>query len=211
MEQVKKNVSVLLGNPKEGHQPVILHYVNVFEPKENLNGDLKYSARIVISKSDKKAIAAIRKIEEDLTQAATTLMGGKLPKSFGNSILKDGDSDEKGHNEKDDESLHGCYYFNATKDGENGAKRPGLVKREGGQLVPATDEDIFSGCKAVVDINIFLFGVPDASKTGSNRGISASLTNILAVPGGTRIGGGRSSESAFGDIEVGEDEGGLMD
>ena len=198
----KTNESVLLGNPKDGMKPIILHYVNVFKPKENLSGKLKYSARIVIPKEDKASVAAIRGIEKKLLEVANRLAGNKLSKKFSGSILKDGDGDD---NEKDDESLHGCYFFNASKDGDDGKKGPGCMKRSQGALVPATEDDIYSGGKAVVDLNFFIFGVPDATKTGGNMGISASLQNILAAPGGTRIGGGRSAESAFGDVEVGEE------
>ena len=198
----KKSVDVVVGNPKENMSPVTLHYANVFKPKENLSGKLKYSARIVIPKEDKAAVALIRGVEKQLLEVANRLAGNKLSKKFGGVILKDGDGDD---NEKDDESLHGCYFFNASKDGEDDKKGPGCRKRSQGALVPATEDDIYSGCKAVVHLNFFIFGVPDASKTGGNCGIAASLENILAAPGGTRIGGGRSAESAFGDVEVGEE------
>ena len=195
----KTSISLLVGNPTAGHQPVTLGYVNVFTPKENLSGKLKYSTRITIPKSDKKLVATIQQAITELTATATRLSGNKLPPKF-EVNFRDGDTD----NEKNDESLEGCYYLSASSDGEK--KAPGCVKRENGMLLPATDDDIFSGCKAIVDISIFLYGIPDASKCGGKRGISFGLNNIMKAPGGERIGGARSAESAFGGIEIGEDE-----
>lgn len=194
MTTEKTSISLLVGNPKDGFQPVTLGYVKVFKPEENLSGKLKYSVRVTIPKSDKALVAAINNAIAELKATATKLLGGKLPNKF-ELFLRDGDTD----NDKNDESIKGCYYFTASSDGEK--KAPGCVKREGGMLLPATDDDIFSGCKAVVDVNFFLYGVPDAKNTGGNRGIAAGLSNIMKAPGGSRIGGGRSAEAAFADIE----------
>lgn len=199
MATEKTSISLLVGNPTAGHQPVTLGYVNVFTPKENLSGKLKYSVRITVPKTDKKLVSEIQKAIEELKAVTIRLSGNKMPAKF-DIFLRDGDTD----NEKNDESLKGCYYFSASSDGEK--KAPGCVKRENGMLLPATDADIFSGCKAIVDVNFFIYGVPDATKTGGKRGISAGLNNIMKAPGGERIGGARSAEAAFGDIEIGEDE-----
>lgn len=197
MATEKTSISLLVGNPTAGFQPVTLGYVNVFTPKENLSGKLKYSTRITIAKSDTKLVAEIKRIIEELKATTVRMCGNKMPAKF-DVFLRDGDTD----NEKNDESLKGCYYFSASSDGEK--KAPGCVKRESGMLLPATEDDIFSGCKAIVDVNFFIYGVPDATKTGGKRGISAGLSNIMKAPGGERIGGARSAESAFGDIEIGD-------
>lgn len=171
------NVRVITGR-------VRLSYANIWKPRKSEDSDaLRYSVCLLIPKTDKKTIRAIK----EATQNAITIghaklanKSGKLPSSI-KTPLKNGD-------DKDQEEYHGHYYINCSS-----TNKPGIVDRNREQI---TDPDlVYSGCYARVSINLgaYVYG------NGTSKGITAYLNNIQFVADGPRLAGGPSAEEEFDD------------
>lgn len=157
-------------------------YVQVFEPKAMEEGQKeKYSVSLIISKKDKKTIAAIESaIDEAKRLAKTNLWGGKIP-----SVLKGGlrDGDEE---KPDNPEYENSFFINA-----NSIRRPGLVDAD---LNPILDRDEFySGCYGRASIDFYGY------ITGS-KGVACGLNNLQKLEDGEPLSGSAASaEDDFGD------------
>lgn len=168
---------------------VRIAFVNIFEPAENLSGDLKYSLQVRIEKDDMNNVARARAaVEKAITKGMQTKWGGKKP-VFRYEPLRDGDKEiESG--EQTDKSLAGHYFFTANKDPKYG--RPGIVDEN---LQPVMNtEKFYSGCYVNIDVNPFPY------KNGGNNGVGWGLSNIMFVEDGDRLDGQRSAQDAFGSL-----------
>jgi len=175
-KQTKSKTKVITGK-------VRFSYLNVFEPRAiDENAEAKYSASIIIPKSDKKTIKAIQEaIQEALEEGKEKKFGGKTPSNFKNP-LRDGDEDRE-----DDEAYADCYFVNA-----NSARQPGLVD-ESVQAIIDQDE-IYSGCYGRASLNFYAYNV------SGNKGVAVGLNNIQKLEDGEPLGGTRATaESDFGD------------
>jgi hypothetical protein len=152
-------------------------FVHVFEPAETLNGSLKYSASILIPKSDKDTVARFNKAFEETKQANAAYFGGSIPK-----VLKGGLRD--GDTEKDDPIYAGHYFFNA-----NSNEKPGVVDQD---VNPIIDKDQFySGCYGRASITMYPY---DAS---GSKGIAFGLNNVQKLEDGEKFGGATSAAADF--------------
>jgi hypothetical protein len=152
-------------------------FVHVFEPAETLNGSLKYSASILIPKSDKDTVARFNKAFEETKQANAAFFGGSIPK-----VLKGGLRD--GDTEKDDPIYAGHYFFNA-----NSNEKPGVVDQD---VNPIMDKDQFySGCYGRASITMYPY---DAS---GSKGIAFGLNNVQKLEDGEKFGGATSAAADF--------------
>jgi hypothetical protein len=152
-------------------------FVHVFEPAETLNGSLKYSASILIPKSDKDTVARFNKAFEETKQANAAFFGGSIPK-----VLKGGLRD--GDTEKDDPIYAGHYFFNA-----NSNEKPGIVDQD---VNPIMDKDQFySGCYGRASITMYPY---DAS---GSKGIAFGLNNVQKLEDGEKFGGATSAAADF--------------
>ena len=151
-------------------------FVHVFEPAETLNGSLKYSASILIPKSDKDTVARFNKAFEETKQANAAFFGGSIPK-----VLKGGLRD--GDTEKDD-PIYAGHYFNA-----NSNEKPGVVDQD---VNPIIDKDEFySGCYGRASITMYPY---DAS---GSKGIAFGLNNVQKLEDGEKFGGATSAAADF--------------
>lgn len=171
--------------------PVRLSYVHVFHkysPDGN-DEDGKYSAVLIIPKTEKETIKAIRQAIENAKQAGiASKWNGKEPKKF-DLPLRDGDEQENDKNE----AFRGCYYINAKA-----STRPGVVDRE---MNPITDEEeIYSGIYAMASVTFFCYDV------SGNKGVACGLNNIMKVKDGERLGGRVSAESDFAGVDLNDDD-----
>lgn len=152
-------------------------FVHVFEPAETLNGTLKYSASILIPKSDKETVERFKKAFEDCKQANAAFFGGSLPKMLKGG-LRDGDA------EKDDAAYAGHYFINA-----NSNEKPGIVDAD---LNPIVDRDEFySGCYGRASVTLYPY---DAS---GSKGIAIGLNNVQKLEDGEKFGGATSAAADF--------------
>lgn len=120
---------------------VRLSYLHALEPVSVNGGDPKYSASIIIPKSDTATIDAINKAIDAAIEAGLGKFGGKKPKKSAIKIpLRDGDL------ERDDPAYADAMFVNA-----NSRTAPQIVDRH---VKPILDpEEIYSGMYARVSIN----------------------------------------------------------
>lgn len=162
-------------------------YLNAFEPKATPSGEMKYSASILIPKTDKASIDMVHKAIADATEKG--IEKGKFKRAEIAKLknpLRDGDFEADSGGRGDE--YRGCFFMNASS-----ANAPGVVKaQKGGPPVPIMDTDEFySGCYGRADINFFAYN------QAGNKGIGVGLNNLLLVKEGERLDGRQKAESAF--------------
>lgn len=170
--------------------PCRLSYVHLFE-KHSFDKDPKnarYSASILIPKTETETINAINKAIEAATQAAkVSKWEGKCPKNLESPLL-DGDEKDNG-----DEAYAGHYYLNAKCN-----TRPGVVDRNRTPIVD--EEEIYSGVWAIVSVTFFGFNV------SVNKGVACGLNNVMKFKDGDKLGGRQSADNDFAGIDTEEDD-----
>lgn len=161
---------------------VRLSYANVWEPKTNLQGDLKYSASLIIPKNSPEVAEvkrAINKAAKDNKAKFTDKKGRDIPKEKIRLPLRDGDIDRA-----DEPAYEGCYFINVSSN-----NAPKIVNR---RLKPIVDKsEVYSGCYANVSVNFFGYN------TNGNAGIGAGLGNIQKLKDGEPLGGFSNPEDDF--------------
>lgn len=183
IEPKVKDTKVVIG-------PCRLSYTHVFN-KYTPDGDAstgKYMTNVLIPKSEKATVNAIKQaIEAAKKQATVSKWGGKEPKKL-DLPLRDGDTDKE-----DDDVYADCYFINAKSN-----TRPGVCDKHKN---PITDEDeIYSGVWAYVSVNFYGYDV------SGNRGVACGLNNIMKFKDDDRLGGRASAESDFEDIDNEDDD-----
>lgn len=167
-------------------------YANVFAPRANNDGgDEKYSACVIIPKSNKQALKLVQEAIDAAKQVGkTSKWGGKIPANC-KSPLRDGDIDRE-----DDEAFEDCYFLNAST-----KNKPGVMVMDDGTPTPALGtEDFYSGCYGAVTLNFFAY------ENSGNKGVGVGLNNLIKTRDGQRLAGGRSADEDFGDLADDLDE-----
>lgn len=164
--------------------PCRFSYPNVFQPKAAPGSETqKYSCSLLIDKDPelKKKIDAA--IKAAITEGISKKWGGTKPKTL-KLPLRDGDE------KLDDPNYEGKYFINA-----NNTMAPGVV---GPDKMPIVDpNEFYAGCHGYASITFYAF---DAQM---NKGVAASLNNVMKTAEGERLGATISSaEDDFADIEV---------
>ena len=159
-----------------------LSYVHVFEPYANGdNQEPKYSCVVMVPKSDKRTVKALREAQKAALEAgATRHFGGKIPRTWHDTI-KDGDDEEVV--EKNPEYA-GYWVFSVSS-----KAKPGIVD---GNVQPILDStEMYSGVYARVSINAFSYN------TKGNTGVSFGLNHIQKVKDGEPFGNITRAEDDF--------------
>lgn len=192
MAETKKNpLKVVTGK-------VRLSYVHLFEPytSDPEKNEPKYSTVILVPKSDKVTIAALRKAQQEALEAGKAKFGGKIPKDWKDTIH---DGDEEADLD-DNPEYAGHWYLTVSS---NAKYPPGLIDRAKRPILDATE--LYSGCYARVSAVAFAFN------TSGNKGVSFGLRNVQFLADGEPLGGVSRAEDDFDDLddedESGEDEG----
>ena len=167
-----------------------LSYVHVFEPFSVKDDQAKkYSCVLLIPKTDKKTLDAIKKAQQAaLEDGKNKVFNGKVPKAW-KSTLHDGD--EEADLERNPE-YKGHMYVTVSS-----STRPGVVDSELNPITSSTE--VYSGCYARVSINAFAFNVQ------GNRGVGFGLNNLQKLGDGESFGGYTRAEEDFGVVD--DDEG----
>lgn len=166
---------------------VRLSFVNVFEPKEDQSGRMKYSAQLLIPKS---AAATIKEVEAAIQRAVQDgIQKGKFTVALSKGArfkipLRDGDEYYAEKPDGSRESCKGHWFINASN-----TYPIGVVDRTGKPIM--NREELYSGCYAHADVNFFAFN------SNGNAGIGCSLNNLMKRADGERLDGHQSAESAF--------------
>lgn len=168
---------------------VTFSYVNVFEPKLNQSNILKYSACLLLDKTN----TAERKRWEECVELAIQagIKKGKFTENQ-RPILKlpirDGDEELKTGIKKGQEYA-GRSFVNSNAEQD---KPPQVTKPQGGQAVPIVDPlEFYSGCKGRAIISFYAFN------EGGSRGIAVGLNGVYKVAEGDRLDGRVDASSVF--------------
>lgn len=141
----------------------------------------KYSACIIIPKSDRETVAKLQAAQEAaIAEGIKSKWQGKRPAKL-KLPLRDGDEERP-----DDEAFRGAYFVNA-----NANRQPGVVDLARNPILDR--EEVYSGCWCRFSVNLYPFA------TRGNNGVAVGLNHVQKVRDGERLSGGISAEDAFDD------------
>ncbi len=169
-------------------------YCAVFEPRPTPSNDLKYSVSVLVPKTNKEAIAAIKQAITDAKRVGVekskfTKVNAAAP-TF-KTPLRDGDTEHDSGARGPE--YKGMFFFNAASN-----NRPGIVGPDAVTELMDADE-FYSGVWGHIDVNFYPFSV------SGSRGIAAGLNNLMKVKDDDRLDGRQSAASAFEGKGVAED------
>ncbi len=176
--------------------PVRLSYANIMRPKQRANddgspGEPEYSVMILIPKTDKTTISAIRRAQKAALEegVARGKFPGGAPKAW-HDTLRDGDE------EGETEELEGMMFMNVSS-----RSKPGVVDS---RVQPILDEtEVYSGMWARVAIGGFSYNAK------GKKGVSFGLNHVQKVRDDERLDGNTRAEDVF-DVFGEEDEDSLI-
>ena len=172
----KNNTKVVTGT-------VRLSYEHVWEPASIHGGEEKYSASLIIPKSDKATVNAIQKAVDAAIEEGLAKFGGKKPNKAAIKLpLRDGDA------EREDEAYQNSFFVNA-----NSRTAPQIVDRS---VQPILDRsEVYSGCYIRASISFYAFN------SNGNKGIACGLNNIQKIRDGEPLGGHANAADDFTTVE----------
>ena len=172
----KNNTKVVTGT-------VRLSYEHVWEPASINGGEEKYSASLIIPKSDKATVNAIQKAVDAAIEEGLAKFGGKKPNKAAIKLpLRDGDA------EREDEAYQNSFFVNA-----NSRTAPQIVDRS---VQPILDRnEVYSGCYIRASISFYAFN------SNGNKGIACGLNNIQKIRDGEPLGGHANAADDFTTVE----------
>lgn len=171
--------------------PARLSYEHVWEPKAIGDSDPKYSASLIIPKSDTKTIEEIEQaIQKAIDEGVAKKFEGKRPKAAVLKLpLRDGDL------ERDEDAAYAdSMFLNASS-----KDAPGIVDRRAKLIMDRSE--VYSGCYVNVSISLYPFNFQ------GKKGIAAGLGNIQKVKDGEPLGGYTiMAEDEFSVLDDGDDD-----
>jgi len=162
---------------------VRLSYAFLFEaraPRDNPEGEKKFSTSILIPKSDKVTLEKIKAAQE---AAITAKWPGKRPAKIA-TTLHDGDGVKDKTGEPYGPECKGHYVMAVSS-----KLRPGVVDTDMNKIIDSSE--ISSGDYARVSINAYAYDV------NGNRGVSFGLGNVQLLSKGESLGGSTRAEDDF--------------
>ena len=139
---------------------VRLSYLNLFKPRALSEGqEPKYSACLLIPKSDKETIRKIKEACEAARLSSAAVFNGKVPEKL-KLPLHDGDGEMPNGGEYGEEA-HGMYVLNCSS-----KTAPQVVDRHVQPIIDPTE--VYSGCWGRVDLNFFAYNSKFHSRTISS-------------------------------------------
>ncbi|GAB1462199.1 DUF2815 family protein [Pedobacter sp.] len=157
-------------------------YLHIWEPSAVQEGqDKKYSASLIIPKTDKATIAKIEAAINAAKEQGKAKFGGKIPANL-KTPLRDGDVERP-----DDEAYANSYFINA-----NAKTKPGIVDKNASPIM--NQDEVYSGCFGRASVTFYAFN------TSGNKGIACGLNHLMKVKDGDSLGGRSSAESDFAEV-----------
>ena len=171
---------------------VRLSYAYLFVPRPNDQGKDTWSTLLLIPKSDKVTLRALKAAAEEALKEG--LANGKLRP---NTSLKNAWKTLKDGDERDDleerPEYAGNYYMNVTA-----YRQPGIVDK---RVQPILDSsEVYSGCYAKVSLNAYPYN------SNGNRGVTFGLNHVQKTRDGEFLGGTSRAEDDFEALEDAEDD-----
>lgn len=164
-----------------------INHVHLFEKFGKGKNDAVFSVMVMVPKSDKATIEAIRAAEAEAAEEGKAKFGGKVPKNL-KSIWKDGDDDADEYPEQE-----GHIFAWVTKKGMGKDIAPPVLDVDGTRM--DDPEEIYSGCYAQVSMDAFAYN------TEGNKGVTFGLRAVRKVSDGERLGPNDDPASDFDDDE----------
>jgi hypothetical protein len=159
-----------------------LSYAHIWEPSENLSGQLKYSCAVLIPKADEKTVNKVKAaIEWAKEQGKASKWGGKIPGNL-KLPLRDGDGERP-----DDPNYEGMYFVNA-----NSNEPPGIVDTGGDEI--DDPKKVYSGCWCRFDLSFYPYDM-------QSKGVACGLNNIQLIKKGESLSGRKDAKDVFDDGE----------
>jgi hypothetical protein len=164
-------------------------YLHVWEPTQiDEASEKKYSASLIIPKSDKALVKKIQTaIEAAKQEGKDKKFGGKIPASL-KLPLRDGDAERP-----DDENYKNSYFINCSA-----KTKPTIVDKDRNPILE--QDQVYSGCFGYASVTFYAFN------TSGNKGVAAGLNHIMKVKDGEPLGGRMTAEADFADVEVDDDD-----
>ena len=186
-EEINMKVTAKRTGTKVTTGKVRLSYAHLFEPHAMNDGqEPKYSVSVIIPKSDKETLKAIKEATDAAKELGKDKWKGKIPANL-KTPLRDGDT------EREDEAYAGCYFLNA-----NSKNKPGIVDVNVQPILDATE--VYSGCYARLTLNFYPYSA------SGNNGIACGLGNVQKLEDGEPLGGFSRAEDDFDAIGEAEDD-----
>lgn len=166
---------------------VRLSYANLFNPRPNDDGKDTWSTALLIPKSDRKTLNALKAAAE--VALAQGIQDGKIKPgtSLKNAwkTLKDGD--ERDDLEENPEYAD-HFYMNVSA-----YQKPGIVDQKRNPILDSGE--VYSGMYARVDINAYAYNAK------GNKGVTFGLNNVQKWADGEFLGGRAKAEDVFDELE----------
>lgn len=186
-EEINMKVTAKRTGTKVTTGKVRLSYAHLFEPHAMNDGqEPKYSVSVIIPKSDKETLKAIKEATDAAKELGKDKWKGKIPANL-KTPLRDGDT------EREDEAYAGCYFLNA-----NSKNKPGIVDINVQPILDATE--VYSGCYARLTLNFYPYSA------SGNNGIACGLGNVQKLEDGEPLGGFSRAEDDFDAVGEAEDD-----
>lgn len=161
-------------------------YPHLFQPNANANGgDPKYSCTVLIPKTEKKAIDAIKKAIADARAEFCAKNGAQALPTQPKHTLYDGDG-TRPSGDPFGEECKGHYVITVSS-----KNKPLVVDRNGNEILDANE--VYAGCKIRVNVNFYGYN------SNGNKGITAGLNAVQKWADGEPIGGGHVTADVFDD------------
>lgn len=186
-EKIIMNVKAIRTGTKVTTGKVRLSYTHLFEPHAIEGNEPKYSTSVLIPKSDKETLTAIKEAVEQVKAEGKGKWGGKVPPNL-KTPLRDGDSERP-----DDEAYKGCYFLNA-----NSKNKPGVVDVNVQPVLDATE--VYSGCYGRLTLNFYAYSA------SGNKGVACGLGNVQKLAEGEPLGGFTRAEDDFTAVGSADDD-----
>ena len=174
-------------------------FVNVFEPKANLSGAMKYSAGLMFPKDNIADIKVLKKAIDDAIQAGISkgiITAAQVKSRTFKYPLRDGDA----YYEEADESAkanragyRGMMFLSASSNNP-----VGVVDRHAQPIMDPSE--FYSGCWGHADIRFYAFN------RGGGIGIGVGLQNVMKKKDDTRLDGRQDAQMAFAGVVDNSDE-----
>lgn len=186
-ERLIMNIKAKRTGTKVTTGKVRLSYAHLFEPHAIEGNEPKYSVSVIIPKTDKETLSAIKAAVEQVKEEGKSKWGGKVPGNL-KTPLRDGDQERP-----DDEAYENCYFLNA-----NSKNKPGVVDVNVQPILDATE--VYSGCYGRLTLNFYAYSA------SGNKGIACGLGNVQKLAEGDPLGGFTRAEDDFDSVESAEDD-----
>ena len=173
-------------------EEVRLSYAHLFEAWSNdPEIPAKFSATLLIPKSSKKTMAAIKAAIDAATIAGKSRFGDSWGKKGVKTTLHDGDTEA---DLETNPEYEGHYYMSVSSN-----TQPGIVDRAVNPILDSSE--VYSGCFVRVSINAFPYNAK------GNQGVSFGLNHVQKLRDGDYLGGRSRASDDFNALEDEDDDG----